>query len=118
MDLPGYLETPRNDQNEGEFLATAIETLVTGNPPIVVSPSASGAYSLPVLMNRPELMCGFVPVAPVSTNKYSMERYETVDVPTLIIYGENDKSLGLKSAKDLIHIPTASKPQVRQFFVW
>ena len=57
-------------------------------------------------------MCGFVPVAPVSTNKFSREEYESVGVPTLIVVGEKDTGLGRTSTKHLSQIPSASRVQV------
>ena len=57
-------------------------------------------------------MCAFVPVAPVSTNKFTREEYESVSVPTLIVVGEKDTGLGRTSAKHLSQIPSASLIQV------
>ena len=63
----------------------------------------------------PELMCAFVPVAPVSTNKISREEYESVSVPTLIVVGEKDTGLGRTSVNHLSQIPSASQVQVGGF---
>ena len=82
---------------------------------MVVSPSMSGRFSLDVLLRSPGLMCGFVPVAPVTADRVSPSAYAAVTVPTLVIYGDKDTGLGRTAAKHLQQIPTASKPQVRKF---
>ncbi len=64
-----------------------------------------------------DLMCGYVPVAPVLTETYDKAAYESVRVPTLIIFGEMDTNMGLKSAKNLAQIPTSSKAQVGSYML-
>ena len=54
---------------------------------------------------------GWVPVAPVSTSQ-GRAFFPSLSVPTMIVYGELDRSLGLSSAKDLKLIPTSTVPQV------
>lgn len=52
IDLPGYGNTAKAaGSNPEEFLAQVISTLSPNRKPIVVSPSMSGAYSLPLLLN-------------------------------------------------------------------
>lgn len=114
VDLPGYGNSgPLPGKSEpGEFLSAAIKALFPDSRPVVVSPSMSGSFSLDVLTKRSELMCAFVPVAPVSTNKFTREEYESVSVPTLIVVGEKDTGLGRTSAKHLSQILSASLIQV------
>ena len=47
---------------------------------IIVSPSMSGSYSLPFLMAQPDKFVGYVPVAPVGTEKYKAEQYSKIQV--------------------------------------
>ena len=72
----------------------------------------SDPYFSPDVPFISELMCGFVPVAPVSTNRFSREEYGSVGVPTLVVVGERDTGLGRTSAKHLSQIPSASRVQV------
>ena len=56
-------------------------------------------------------MSAWVPVAPVSTRD-GRDFFPSLDIPTMILYGELDTGLGLSSSKDLQLIPTSTKPQV------
>lgn len=112
VDLPGFGNTPKNSLGEAEFLTAVIDELSPDSAPVIVSPSMSGKFSLPLLMSNPGKMCGYVPVAPVFTDKYGDERYGSVSVPTLIVMGELDTTLGAQSKAKLSQIPTASKAQI------
>ena len=50
-------------------------------------------------------------MAPVSTRD-GRDFFPSLDLPTMIVYGELDTGLGLSSSKDLQLIPTSTKPQV------
>jgi pimeloyl-ACP methyl ester carboxylesterase len=56
--------------------------------------------------------CLHFSVAPVTTSSYSKSFYESLHVPTMIVYGDKDLGLGLSSAKHLSDIPTATAPQI------
>ena len=59
-----------------------------------------------------DLLCGYIPVAPVATSSYQRSFFEAIHVPTLIIYGEKDTGLGVTSANHLKDIPTSTSPQI------
>ncbi|WAR30864.1 ABHEA-like protein [Mya arenaria] len=92
----------------GEFIKKAIAALKLDKP-VIISPSMSGGYSLPYLFNEPatvlERSRGFVPVAPVSTAEYK-DKFKDAKIPTLIIYGENDKVIGPEALKNLKNLPS------------
>ena len=44
----------------------------SGRKVVVVSPSYSGAFSIPLLISDPDLFCGFVPVAPGSASSFQV----------------------------------------------
>ena len=71
----------------------------------------SGSFVVPLLRKSPGLVSAWVPVAPVST-KEDRDFFPSLDIPTLIVYGELDTSLGVRSSQDLQLIPTSTKPQV------
>ncbi|KAA0191666.1 hypothetical protein HAZT_HAZT006209 [Hyalella azteca] len=79
--------------------------------PILISPSMSGQYSVPLLVTEAQDPSGdpylgaYIPVAPVATEQLTTSLASAVRTRTLILRGETDKSLGLKSVENLKHIP-------------
>jgi pimeloyl-ACP methyl ester carboxylesterase len=59
-----------------------------------------------------DLLCGYVTVAPVATSSYQPSFYQAIHVPTMIVYGENDRGLGVTSAQHLSVIPSSTLPQI------
>eukprot|EP00095_Tigriopus_kingsejongensis_P005910 maker-scaffold392_size185621-snap-gene-0.20 protein:Tk05910 transcript:maker-scaffold392_size185621-snap-gene-0.20-mRNA-1 annotation:"abhydrolase domain-containing protein 14b" len=112
IDLPGYGNTPAAQVNQVAFMEQVITTLSPDTAPVLISPSMSGSYSLPLLMKQPKLICGFIPVAPTGTNGFTSDQYKSVATPTLIVRGERDTAMGKTSAQHLSQIPTSSQPQV------
>eukprot|EP00094_Tigriopus_californicus_P011626 TCALIF_11231-PA protein Name:"Similar to Abhd14b Alpha/beta hydrolase domain-containing protein 14B (Mus musculus)" AED:0.10 eAED:0.10 QI:0/0.8/0.66/0.83/0.8/0.66/6/141/260 len=109
VDLPGSGNTASGSIGKREeFLAELIGALSPGQPVVLVSPSYSGSFSLPLLLSNPELLSGYVPVAPGSAFSYK-GRLSNVRVPTLIVVGEND---GRGSSVILKEIPTSSDLQI------
>jgi len=107
VDLPGYGGTPERStddttdgQPEGDSSGSLIsdgavlrELIRSVSGPagvVLVSPSASGRYSLPYLAQFPsDPLAGFVPVAPVGVN--SFRRPTTAPkIPTLLVWGAED----------------------------
>ena len=55
-----------------------IERLLTSlrlERPVLVSPSMSGAYSIPFMMRQPSRLSAFVPVAPVGAAEFGDDEY-------------------------------------------
>lgn len=107
IDLPGYGNTKRfNYQSSESFLLQVKAALnLKGIPVIIISPSMSGGFAIPFLFSNPEEFKGYLPVAPVSTGSHTHDEYAKVKVPTCIVYGEKDTSLGVSSFRDLSKIP-------------
>ena len=59
IDLPGYGRSKSARVDPGEFLAELLPMLDIGRP-VVVSPSMSGNFSFPLVLEHPELIAGFV----------------------------------------------------------
>lgn len=112
VDLPGYGQSSRYSGDRGQLLEELIQTLSPDVKPVLVSPSMSGTFSLPLLDRNQDLICGYIPVAPVATSSYSQSFFESISVPTMIVYGDQDTGLGVTSAKHLELIPTSTAPQV------
>ncbi|XP_027583494.1 protein ABHD14B-like [Pipra filicauda] len=87
-----------------EFLKAVSEALCLG-PAVVISPSFSGMYSLPFLLEHSHLVKAYVPVAPICTDKFTAEQYAQIKTPTLIVYGDQDVELGETSLNNLRHLP-------------
>ena len=46
---------------------------------VIVAPSMSGTYGLPILLDENDIdLRGFIAIAPQSTNKYSKPQYQLV----------------------------------------
>ncbi|XP_038626569.1 protein ABHD14A isoform X4 [Tachyglossus aculeatus] len=79
LDLPGYGNSAVSPEAATEagrlrLLTRTLRGLGLENP-VLVSPSMSGRYSLPLLLQGGGQLRGFVPIAPVATNEYSSEQY-------------------------------------------
>ena len=61
VDLPGYGQSSKYDGDRGEFLIQLIKSLSPKNKPVLVSPSMSGSFSLPLLDKNQDLICGYIP---------------------------------------------------------
>lgn len=61
------------------FLAAVVDALDLGSP-VVISPSLSGMYSLPFLTAPGSQLRGYVPVAPICTDKINAADYASVKV--------------------------------------
>ncbi|XP_030914098.1 protein ABHD14B, partial [Geospiza fortis] len=86
------------------FLKAVSEALDLG-PAVVISPSLSGMYSLPCLLEHSQLFKAYVPVAPICTEKFTAQQYAQIKTPTLIVYGDQDAELGQTSLNNLQHLP-------------
>jgi abhydrolase domain-containing protein 14 len=88
IDLPGFGESPAAEVEKETWLAELVGQLDVERP-VVISPSMSGNYSLPLLVNHPDRLAGFVAVAPVGISTYE-QRLRGNPVPLLALWGEND----------------------------
>ena len=89
IDLPGFGESKSAKASRTGFLAGLVPALGIGRP-VIVSPSMSGGFSFPLILAHPELVSGFVPVAPAATVRYA-KRIQRSPVPALIVWGERDQ---------------------------
>lgn len=114
VDLPGFGRSASAasldwDNEEGfknrQLFLQSLMMILKLHRPAIVSPSMSGAFSLPLLVNKPNLVGAYVPVAPVYTPKFPSEIYMRTRVPTLIVVGDLDTNLGVISAKNLKNLP-------------
>ncbi|XP_032987409.1 putative protein-lysine deacylase ABHD14B isoform X1 [Rhinolophus ferrumequinum] len=85
------------------FLAAVVDALELGAP-VVISPSLSGMYSLPFLTAPGSQLRGYVPVAPICTDKINAADYASVKTSALIVYGDQDP-MGQTSFEHLKQLP-------------
>ncbi|XP_045663219.1 protein ABHD14B isoform X1 [Ursus americanus] len=110
LDLPGLgrskeaaAPAPIGELVPSSFLAAVVDALDLGSP-VVISPSLSGMYSLPFLTAPGSQLRGYVPVAPICTDKINASDYASVKTSTLIVYGDQDP-MGLTSFEHLKQLP-------------
>ena len=99
IDLPGFGQSEETDLPPEEFLAAALPALGVARP-ILVSPSMSGAYSFPLLEAHPEMIAGFVGVAPAGVPQWA-PKLQGSPVPALVVWGTADRVFPVEQAKTL-----------------
>ncbi len=100
VDLPGYGNSQNLSGFQETFLISFIKALEL-NHPVVISPSMSGNYSLPLVVNNQEKLSGFVAIAPMGIARFK-EQLTGVKLPTLAIWGSNDRIVPVSQAEDLV----------------
>ena len=99
IDLPGAGKSPGWQVDQKTFLAELIGSLKIGRP-VVISPSRSGNLSFPLILDHPEKVSGYVPIAPVGVKEYASQLKES-PVPALVVWGEQDRLFRPAMAKTL-----------------
>lgn len=108
VDLPGYGKSQAIRGYQQQFLLEFLEKLNLDKP-IIISPSMSGSYSLPLVTCHSDRLRGFVAVAPVSIQQYQAE-LKDIPLPTLAIWGSNDSIVSVSNADLLVKLmPNARK---------
>jgi pimeloyl-ACP methyl ester carboxylesterase len=100
IDLPGFGESPTGHASPRTWLATLLKELAIERP-VIVSPSMSGRYALPFLIESRAQAAGLVAVAPVGILSHRHELHQ-IEVPVLAIWGELDEIVPLEQADLLV----------------
>ena len=100
FDLPGYGQSSPPHGSAQTWLRILLDLLKIERP-VIVSPSMSGRYSLPLVTEDPQRVSGFVAVAPVgiSDDRESLDR---ITVPVLAVWGEKDDLIPQEQADLLV----------------
>ncbi|MDJ0517843.1 MAG: alpha/beta hydrolase [Trichodesmium sp. MO_231.B1] len=108
VDIPGYGRSQRISVSSLGFLREILNNLNL-NLPILVSPSMSGSYSLPFVINYCDKLGGFVAVSPVGIERFQDE-LKGINLPTLAIWGSNDRIVPVAQADLLVELmPNSQK---------
>ena len=67
--------------------------------PVVLSPSRSGNLSFPLILDHPEKVSGYVPIAPVGVKQYASKLKES-PVPALVVWGERDQAVSPRDGEN------------------
>jgi len=106
LNLPGYGGSEAVDSSAvpDDALLVAVLDALGLERAVVVAPSMSGRFALPLLSQHPERLSGFVAVAPVGVSQFaqSARRHGGIDVPLLAIWGADDIVVPLEHADRLI----------------
>jgi pimeloyl-ACP methyl ester carboxylesterase len=88
FDLPGFGQSAPSQGLARGWLKNVLDLLHVERP-VVVSPSMSGSYSLPLATEHPDRISGLVAVAPVGLLKYE-QALSRISAPVLAVWGEHD----------------------------
>ena len=100
VDLPGYGQSDPNSGPPESWLGELLDAM-TLTRPVVVSPSMSGRYSLPLVTGQPDRVKAFVAVAPVAISQYK-DQLARITAPVLAVWGEHDRLIPQQQADLLV----------------
>jgi abhydrolase domain-containing protein 14 len=100
VDLPGHGKSSPSNGAPLTWLRVLLDVLEVDRP-VVVSPSMSGRFALPLVTQDPERVSGFVAVAPVGIPSFEAQ-LNRITAPVLAIWGEHDGTIPLEQADLLV----------------
>jgi abhydrolase domain-containing protein 14 len=101
IDLPGHGKSSPSLGTPRTWLRVLLDLLKIETP-VVVSPSMSGRFALPLVTEEPRRVSGFVAVAPVGIPQYQ-DSLDRISAPVLAVWGEHDNIIPLEQADVLVN---------------
>ncbi len=110
LDLPGFGSSPKGELVGAQFLSAFLKSLELDQV-VIVSPSMSGRFSLPFVVDHAKQVRAYVPIAPAGLGRYG-QGLQGSPVPTLVLWGSEDRvfpasgaaSLGARFESAEVHI--------------
>lgn len=100
VDLPGFGQSSPSHGSQRTWLGVLLDLLKIERP-VIVSPSMSGRYALPLATENPERISGLVAVAPVGIPGFAAQ-LPRITVPVLAVWGEKDALIPIAQADLLV----------------
>ncbi len=100
VDLPGFGQSSPSQGSARTWLRVLLDLLKIEKP-VIVSPSMSGRFSLPLVIDEPDRVAGFIAVAPVTIPSYRNQLAQ-ITAPVLAVWGENDSIVPIADADLLV----------------
>lgn len=89
---------------KGKILMETLKLLQSSNG-ILVVPSLTGSYALPVVLRSGFPLRGFVAISPVNTELFTPKEYKLLKIPSMAVYGQDDAKFKATALKMLKLIP-------------
>lgn len=100
LDLPGFGKSAPLRGSPQTWLGSLLDRLEIDRP-VLVSPSLSGRFALPLVTDSPARLCAFVAIAPVAIPQY-VNQLHRITIPVLAVWGEDDRIIPIQQADLLI----------------
>jgi abhydrolase domain-containing protein 14 len=100
VDLPGFGKSSPSHVSPRTWLRDLLDLLKVERP-VIVSPSMSGRYALPMVTEDSERVSGFVAVAPVGIPGFAAQLHR-ITAPVLAVWGQNDTLIPQEQADLLV----------------
>ena len=100
VDLPGFGKSESGGEDPKKWLGELLDALAIAKP-VVVSPSMSGQYALPLVTDQPERVKAFIAIAPVAIMQHK-DQLARITAPVLAVWGENDRLIPQAQADLLV----------------
>jgi pimeloyl-ACP methyl ester carboxylesterase len=100
LDMPGFGSSSRSTCADRTWLKLVVDLLEI-EIPVLLSPSMSGTYSLPLATGDPGRISGYIAVAPVAILNHA-HLLSRITAPVLAIWGEHDTLIPISQADLLV----------------